>query len=408
MDVPEFARLLKQKNPESEVWWDASPVACEAFKTRMKLKYPTALEYIDCLMPSHFRLSPWGLSGATTNPGLVSQEVLRTPDVWRHFIQAHPGGPYNDEAQVSRTLYDQVIIDGAQVLQPLWQRSNGGQGWLSAQVEGGDRLDVSALVARGLQLARLAPNIMVKVPGSEEGYRAIEALVAKGCSINNTLCFTVSQAAACLKAIHAGRLRAEVDGVDTRRARYVISFMIGRLGAEAEFERQARHRRLRLTPVDRRWAELAIYQAIQALMRRWQTPARVLLCSLKVDTDRRGREHCWHLQRTGADTTLYTLTPEIIEFLIRRYQIDRAVTPATEWVQVPRRVMNRLIALPYFNQAYFEGDLPPARFRQHPAFITAAANARQGHERLVAFVRASRAVENVCPASVQRPLERAS
>jgi transaldolase len=175
--------------------------------------------------------------------------------------------------------------------------------------------------------------------------------------------------------------------VNTDRARYVITFMMGRLGAEHEFGRQAAQRRLSLTATDRRWAELAVYQAIQALLRRWQTPARLLLCSLKVDTDVRGREHCWHLQRTGADTTLYTLTPDILEFLIRRQQHNQPVMPATEWVQVPRRVLDRLMAIPYFNQAYFEGELPPSRFAQHPAFVTASHGAREGQEQLLAFVK---------------------
>jgi transaldolase len=291
------------------------------------------------------------------------------------------------ESEKARQLYDQVIVQGAGQLRALWNATQQRQGWLSAQIEGGERMHERMLVTRGLQLASLAPNVMIKVPGSEQGYRAIEQLVAQGCSINNTFCFTVSQFAACLKAIHSGRLRARVTGVNTDRARYVITFMIGRLGAEHEFERQAAQRRLCLTAADRRWAELAVYQAIQALLRRWQTPARLLLCSLKVDTDVRGREHCWHLQRTGADTTLYTLTPDILEFLIRRQQRNQPVTPATEWVQVPRRVLSRLMAIPYFNQAYFEGEQVPSRFAQHPAFITASHDAREGQERLLAFVK---------------------
>lgn len=397
MDVPEFARLLKQKNMDSEVWWDSSPTAYMSFKSKTILKYPDMAGYIESLMPDHFSSSPSGISGATTNPGLISQEVLNNPRHWQAFVDGLAmNGAVSDKA---RQVYDQLVTEGARLLQPLWLASSQRSGWLSAQVEGGERLSESAVVARGLQLAALGPNIMIKIPGSERGYRAIEELVAQGCSINNTFCFTVSQVAACLKAIHAGRLRAEAQGVNTDRARYVISFMIGRLGAENVFERQALQRRLHLTPADRRWAELAVYQAIQALLRRWQTPARLLLCSLKVDTDVQGREHCWHLQRTGAGATLYTLTPQIIEFLVRRQQQERPVMPATEWIQVPQRVLNRLVAIPYFNQAYFEGDLAPFEFASHPAFITANLNARQGYERLLAFVKGA----STAPESAQNP-----
>lgn len=384
MEVPGFARLLKKNAVDSELWWDSSPTIYGAFKDRMITKYPSMFDLIESWLPDNFSVSESGLSGATTNPRLVARAVLEDPQRWRDFTDTLAS--QMAACDKARQLYDQVIVEGAGQLRALWDATQQRQGWLSAQIEGGERMHERMLVTRGLQLASLAPNVMIKVPGSEQGYRAIEQLVAQGCSINNTFCFTVSQFAACLKAIHSGRLRARVTGVNTDRARYVITFMIGRWGAEPEFERQAAGRRFRLTAADRRWAELAVYRALQALLRRWQTPARLLLCSLKVDTDARGREHCWHLQRTGADTTLYTLTPDILEFLIRRQQLDHPVTPATAWVQIPQRVLTRLMALPYFNQAYFEGELAPTQFALHPAFITASNDAREGQDRLLAFV----------------------
>jgi transaldolase len=385
MEVPGFARLLKKNTVDSELWWDSSPTIYGAFKDRMISQYPSMFDVIESWLPDNFSASQSGLSGATTNPRLVARAVLEDSQQWQEFTDSFSS--QMTDSDKARQLYDQVIVEGAGKLRALWDATQQRQGWLSAQIEGGEWMHERLLVTRGLQLASLAPNVMIKVPGSEQGYRAIEQLVAQGCSINNTFCFTVSQFAACLKAIHSGRLRARVTGVNTDRARYVITFMMGRLGAEHEFERQAAQRRLCLTATDRRWAELAVYQAIQALMRRWQTPARLLLCSLKVDTDVRGREHCWHLQRTGADTTLYTLTPDILEFLIRRQQLNQPVTPATEWVQVPRRVLNRLMAIPYFNQAYFEGELSPSRFALHPAFVTASHDAREGQAQLLAFVK---------------------
>ncbi|WP_296181351.1 transaldolase family protein [Pseudomonas sp. UBA1879] len=405
MDVPDFVRLLKQKNMDSEVWWDASPTLYAAFKHTLLMKYPSLSSMIENLLPDGFSDNKTGVSGATTNPRLITQAVLNAPQRWREYLSALPSR-FSDEDK-ARQVYEHMITVGAAALEPRWEASRHRQGWLSAQIEGAVGMSADALVARGLQLASLAPNVMVKVPGSEEGYQAIEELVAQGCSINNTFCFSVSQVAACLKAIHTGQLRARLHGVDTDQAQYVISFMIGRLGAEPEFERQAEQRRLRLTASDRRWAEIAVYQAIQALMRRHPIPARLLLCSLKIDVDACGREHCWHLQRTGADTTLYTLTPHIIEFLIRRQQQKQPITPAGGWVQMPKRVLQRLMAIPYFNQAYFEGDLAPWEFSAHPAFVTASQYAREGQETLLAFVRGGhvRSRPNPWP---QSSLERAS
>lgn len=388
MAVRGFARLLKQHSPDSEIWWDSSPSLYAAFEESMKLKYSDIYPQIRELLPNGFSNSDTGISGATTNPILITQAVLANPDKW-HARAASLCTALSSSEKAAR-IYDRVIIEGARRLLPLHASSRQRHGWLSAQIEGGDSMDEDALVERGRQLAQLAPNIMIKVPGSEQGYRAIERLVAQGYSINNTFCFSVSQAAAFFKAIHDGRLHAQRQGVNTEHARYVVSFMIGRLGAEDEI-------RGRLTNPDRRWAELAVYQAIQALRRRWRTPARLLLCSLKVDTDRRGREHCWHLQRTGADTTLYTMTPHIIEFLARRQQQLRPIVPATQGVQVPEGVMHRLMSIDYWRQAYFEGGLAPREFARYPAFITAGRDAREGQQRLLDFVQAAGAGQQRLP-----------
>ncbi len=384
MDVSGFVQRLKTYNSDSEVWFDSSPLIYKQCQRRLLQTYPDMQSSVIALLPEALGSSAAGVSGATTNPALMGQALVTHSAHYRSFLHTLPASMSADIRL--RSLYDQLIIDSAQLLLPLFLQSWHRTGWLSAQIEGGHWMNQDALVARGLELAALAPNIMIKIPGSAQGYRAIEQLVARGCSINNTFCFSVSQLAACLKAIQAGRQRALANGVNTERARYVVSFMIGRLGAEPEFERQARGRRLHLGQTDKRWAELAVYQAMQALMRRCETPAQLLLCSIKVDTDARGREHCWHLQRTGADTTLYTLTPELIEFLIRLQQAGRSIAPATEWVQIPGKVLDRLLAIPYFNQAYFEGGLTSDEYARYPAFLTAGNDARLGVQHLQGFI----------------------
>lgn len=401
MDVSGFVHLLKRHNSDAQVWFDSSPTVYKGCVDKLLRACPDMRDIITGLLPDEPGSSDAGVSGATTNPMLISQAVMSNAAHYRDFLHTLPPSMSADARL--RQLYDQVVIDSAQPLLPLFKRSRARYGWLSAQIEGGHWMNQDALVVRGLELAALAPNIMIKIPGSAQGYRAIEQLVARGCSINNTFCFTVSQLDACLKAIHAGRQRALVNGVSTERARYVVSFMIGRLGAEAEFERQARGSRINLSRTDKRWAELAVYQAMQALMRRRETPAQLLLCSIRVDTDARGREHCWHLQRTGADTTLYTLTPQLIEFLVRRQQAGRGITPSTEWVPIPGKVLDRLVAIPYFNQAYFERGLTPDEYARHPAFLTAGNDVRLGVQRLQGFINDTLDPPGVTPRIARRP-----
>ena len=388
MDVLGYARLLKNKNLDSEVWLDGLPADSVSWSRRLHAKFPGLFDQIANLLPGLSAKGNYAISSASVDPASITQTVVDEPVQWRAFLDRLPAEMSDSEK--ARRVYDDVITQNARHLHPVWVLSQRRLGWLSAQIEGAGNLDARTMVARGLQLSRLAPNIMIKVPGSEEGYKAIELLVAQGCSINNTFCFTVSQVSACLKAINLGRLRAQVQGVNTERAIHVISFHIGGLSAEPIFERQAQDRRIRLTAADRRWADILVYQAMQSLLLRRPAPVRLVLCNLSLDIDTQGHAHCWHLQRTGADTTIYALPPHMLEFLLAREQQNQPVAPAHGWVQAPKRTLNRLLMIEYFNQAYFEGDLSPFAFALHPAFVRAGQQALHAQEQLLAFVSKAR------------------
>lgn len=112
------------------------------------------------------------LSGVTTNPSLVAREK-------------------RDYAEVVREICG--IVDGP----------------ISAEVLA---LDCPAMVAEGKALAAIHPNVVVKIPMTEEGLKAVRILYEAGVNTNATLIFSPAQA---LLAARAG-------------ARYVSPF-IGRV-----------------------------------------------------------------------------------------------------------------------------------------------------------------------------------
>lgn len=379
-----YVRMLKDANPESEVWWDGSPSCYGVFKSTMLERYHELRTVIDSLMPEPLAANFSGITGVTTNPRLINTAFLHThqyPD--RRTINSRTN--WLDAAQHRRTIYSQLVLDAARQLVAMWHASSKRFGWLSAQVDPFLGEDTSAIVKHGLELSRLAPNIMIKIPGSQAGYLAIEQLVAQGCSINNTFCFTVSQFAAGLAAVERGRAKARRLGVDVAQARYVISFMIGRFGADEAFDRQARALGIGLSTEDKRWAELAVYDAIQTLLTATPSPVRLLIASIKVDGEGQEGEHCWHLERTGERTTLYTLPAPIIEFLLRRERAGRPVLPAAR-LAIPVQVLDKLLRIDYFKQAYQLGGLEPERFAQHPAFVTALQYACGARAELDGFI----------------------
>lgn len=60
--------------------------------------------------------------------------------------------------------------------------------------------DVDGMLAEGRYLARIAGNVVVKLPLTENGLKACRALSDEGIRVNVTLCFSVSQALLAAKA----------------------------------------------------------------------------------------------------------------------------------------------------------------------------------------------------------------
>ncbi|PKQ10293.1 MAG: fructose-6-phosphate aldolase [Actinobacteria bacterium HGW-Actinobacteria-9] len=100
----------------------------------------------------------WGvLSGVTTNPTLYSREGGKLSDFHNHL------------ARICE------IVDGPVSGETVCLKRD-------------------EIVAEGVELAAIAPNLVVKVPTMPEGLAATKMLQAKGIKVNMTLCFTVPQA----------------------------------------------------------------------------------------------------------------------------------------------------------------------------------------------------------------------
>jgi transaldolase len=100
----------------------------------------------------------WGvLAGVTTNPTLYARVGGKLADFHAHI----------------KRICD--VVDGP----------------VSAETVG---LQRDEIVREGLELAEIAPNVVVKVPTMPEGLAATKTLFGRGIKVNMTLCFTVPQA----------------------------------------------------------------------------------------------------------------------------------------------------------------------------------------------------------------------
>lgn len=109
-------------------------------------------------------------------------------------IKTHIASGFVDGVTTNPSL---IAKSGRNILEAIAEICSVVDGPVSAEVAA---TDYETMLAEGLKLAALAPNVTVKVPLTEDGLRTCRALSDEGHQVNVTLCFTAGQALLAAKA----------------------------------------------------------------------------------------------------------------------------------------------------------------------------------------------------------------
>lgn len=164
-----------------------------------------------------------GATGVTTNPVLVKASLYKYPDYWRPFLKSAEGLSGDAKAE---EIIRCITVEVAKKFMPIFEATNGKQGYVCAQVNPKKQGDTAFMVEMGKRLAAWAPNIAVKVPATAAGLRAIEELAAEGITTVGTVSFTAPQCIAIAAAQQRGIDRCRAAGKKPGKAWAVI--MVGR------------------------------------------------------------------------------------------------------------------------------------------------------------------------------------
>jgi transaldolase len=171
-----------------------------------------------------------GAVGATCNPVIVLGVLKKELPEWsariRRLIEELPTAT---EDEIAWQLVREISVRAARLLEPIFREHNGRNGRLSIQTDPRLFRDSQAMLKQTMEFSRLAPNILVKIPATSAGIRAIEEASYHGVSINATVSFTVSQAIAVAEAVERGLERRERDGQEIATMGPVCTIMVGRL-----------------------------------------------------------------------------------------------------------------------------------------------------------------------------------
>jgi len=249
------------------------------------------------------------------------------------------------------------------------------------------------MVAQGVELHSLSPNVMIKAPGTMEGYEVIRRLTAKGIPTNNTLAFIIPQFMACMKAIVAGLKEAKTNGVDLTEWRSVITAMSARYGTLGDLQKEAAEKNIELSEADVRWAEIAIFKkACRLVKENKEYPGKMLLCSMRMSPVVNGVTRSWHIEKVAGADIVYTCPPPYIEGLLEKGNHLEFSNQIEE--PVPKEVMDKLMKIPYFKRGYAEDGYEPAEFNTHAALVATAVEFSGATQAMVDFV--AKRVANYC------------
>ena len=168
------------------------------------------------------------LRGVTSNPSIFEKAVTGSTD-YQDIL-----GSAEARRLDANALYERIALrdirDAAEVLRPVYERTDARDGYVSLEVSPALARDTGRTLEEARRLWNLVgrPNVMIKVPGTPEGVPAVRQLISEGININVTLLFSQAAYEQVAEAFMAG-LEARRPGDDVSRVASVASFFVSRI-----------------------------------------------------------------------------------------------------------------------------------------------------------------------------------
>lgn len=180
-----------------------------------------------------------GIRGVTSNPSIFEKAITGSSD-YDDDIRKLAGSDLSDE-EVYEALALEDIGRAADLFRPLYDETDGRDGFVSLEVSPALAHDTTGTIgaARRLFKALDRPNIMIKVPATEEGLPAILTLISEGININITLIFSVENYTDVFHAYMRGLEVAADNGLDISRIASVASFFVSRVDTAVDKQLEA-------------------------------------------------------------------------------------------------------------------------------------------------------------------------
>ena len=169
------------------------------------------------------------IRGVTSNPSIFHNAIAKSHDY------AAALRPLAARGESKEAIYEALAIADIQaacdLFLPLYEETGGGDGYVSLEVSPYLAHDTKGTVIEAQRLwARVnRPNLMIKIPATQEGLPAITETLARGINVNVTLIFAIARYEAVMEAYMAGLEARLAAGERIDRLASVASFFVSRI-----------------------------------------------------------------------------------------------------------------------------------------------------------------------------------
>ncbi len=170
-----------------------------------------------------------GLRGMTSNPTIFDNAISSGSDYNEKIKELKISGKSTFDIYDDLTIQD--IQDAADIFKPLYEKTGGDDGYVSLEINPKLAFDTAETIKEGKRLHEKVnrPNVMFKVPSTDEGFSAVEELLSEGINVNITLIFSVEQYVKTADAYLKGMIRLFSKKGDLSRMASVASVFVSRI-----------------------------------------------------------------------------------------------------------------------------------------------------------------------------------
>jgi transaldolase len=195
------------------------------------------LDYIDRTMLQNGdlerRVREDALTGMTSNPTIFEKALAEGSAYDEQLLSADPGTPPERLFELVETTDVQHACD---IFGGVYQSTRGGECYVSIEVSPAVANDSRQSIDEACRLWKEVdrPNVMVKIPGTEQGALAVRDLISRGINVNITLLFSLDAHARVIDAYMSGLEDRVAQGEPIDGIFSVASFFVSRVDTEVD------------------------------------------------------------------------------------------------------------------------------------------------------------------------------